>query len=125
VSGFAGEGHAKRFFVEQVLKQARLDRIALSPAEEHMLGWSESDPDFVANTLLVEQLADEISDEEYETKIAGLLERGYRREVSADSSARERYRTAYATLTRGDHYIVVMIRRAIGRHLRPWWAFWR
>jgi hypothetical protein len=122
---FATQAEAKRFFVERVLAQARTEQVRLSPAEQGMLSWSESDPEFKADPALVEQLAAELSDEEYEAKVAGLLERSYQRDVTSDSSARDRYREAYAILTRGDHYLVVMIRRALGRHVRPWWAPWR
>jgi len=90
-----------------------------------MLSWSESDPSFTSDPALAEQLATEVSDEAYERKIAGLLERSYRRDLTADDAAGDRYREAYSVLTRGDHYLVVMIRRALGRYLRPWWAPWR
>jgi hypothetical protein len=122
---FATQAEAKRFFVERVLAQARAEQLQLSPAEQGMLSWSESDPSFTPDPALVEQLATEVSDEEYEGKIAGLLERSYRHDLTADSANGDRYREAYSVLTRGDHYLVVMIRRALGRYLRPWWAPWR
>ena len=121
---FATQAEAKQFFVERVLAQARAEQLRLSPAEQGMLSWSESDPSFTPDLALVEQLATEVSDEAYEGKIAGLLERSYRRDLTADSAARDRYREAYSVLTRGDHYLLVMIRRALGRYLRPWWAPW-
>ncbi len=122
---FATQAEAKRFFVERVLAQAGAEQLQLSPAEQGMLSWSESDPSFTPDPALVEQLATEVSDEAYEGKIAGLLERSYRRDLTTDSAAGDRYREAYSVLTRGDHYLVVMIRRALGRYLRPWWAPWR
>ncbi len=122
---FVTQAEAKRFFVERVLAQARAEQLRLSPAEQGMLSWSESDPSFAPDPALVEQLATEVSDEEYEAKVAGLLERSYRRDLAADSTAGDRYREAYSVLTRGDHYLVIMIRRALGRYLRPWWAPWR
>ena len=72
-----------------------------------------------------ESLAAEISDEDYEAKVAGLLERAYKRDVAHDSAARDTYREAYTRLNQGDHYLLVMIERALGRQLGPWWAFWR
>jgi len=122
---FATQADAKLFFVERVLAQARAEQLQLSPAEQAMLSWSESDPSFTPDPALAEQLAKEVSDEAYERKIAGLLERSYRRDLTADRAACNRYREAYSVLTRGDHYLVVMIRRALGRYLRPWWAPWR
>jgi len=122
---FATQAEAKQFFVERVLAQARAEQLQLSSAEQGMLSWSESDPSFTPDPALVDQLASEVSDEEYEGEIVGLLERSYRRDLTADTAARDRYREAYSVVTRGDHYLVVMIRRAVGRYLRPWWAPWR
>ena len=39
---------AKKFFVEKVLTEANRERVTLTKAEERMLSWSESDPDFTA-----------------------------------------------------------------------------
>jgi hypothetical protein len=113
---------AKKFFVEKVLTEARHKGVRFSEAEQRMLSWSESDPDFTAEPALVEQLANEISDEDYESKVSTLLEAAYRRDVESDD-AREQYRHAYSVLRQGDHYILVMIERALGRRLRPWWKF--
>src|SRR5689334_14497667 len=115
---FTTQDDAKRFFVERVLAQARAEQVPVTAAEERMLSWSESDPAFDPDPALVQQLEAEISDEDYETKVAGLLERGYQRDLASDSSARDRYREAYSVLTQGDHYLVVMIRRGLARHLR-------
>ena len=90
-----------------------------------MLSFSESDPEFVVNPALVSKLAAEISDKEYEAKVAGLLKRAYQRDVARDSAERDTYREAYAVLSQGDHYLLIMINQALGRQLRPCWAFWR
>ena len=73
----------------------------------------------------MERLQAEISDEDYEAKVAGLIERSWNRDVETDNNAASLYRKAYATLNQGDHYLLIMIDRALRRHLRPWWAFWR
>ena len=119
------QAEAKRFFVDRVLEQARSEHVGLSKTERQMLRWSESDPDFAADPRLAEQLAAEISDPEYETKVAGLLERSYQRDVATDPNARSMWREAYSVLSQGDHYLLVMINQTLVRHLRPWWAFWR
>jgi len=69
---FATPAEAKQFFVEKVLAQARAEHVRLSPAEQAMLRWSESDPTFEPDPTLVEKLATEISDEAYETEVADL-----------------------------------------------------
>jgi hypothetical protein len=122
---FTSQGQAKSFFVDKIVKQAVNDGAPLSDAERQMLRFSESDPEFVVSPALVEKLQAEISDEDYETKVAGLLERSWRRDVESDSTTPDVYREAFRVLNQGDHYLLIMIKRALGRHLRPWWAFWR
>jgi hypothetical protein len=94
-----------------------------------MLSWSESDPKFIADpqrvAQLVEQLASEMSDEEYEEKIAGLLNRRFAEEVTADPGAKGAWQDALSVLNQGDHYIAIMIDRAVGAQTKRWWEFWR
>jgi hypothetical protein len=120
---FTTEGQAKRFFVERIVAQAASENSPLSSVERRMLSWSESDPEFTPDPSLPERLAGEISDEEYESKVAALLQRAYQSDVAADSGAVERYREAYSVLKQGDHYLLVMIEQGLKRHLRPWWKF--
>ena len=122
---FTSQGQAKRFFVDKIVSQAVAEGTPLSDAERQMLSFSESDPEFTVDPVLVERLQAEISDEDYEAKVAGLIERSWKREVETDSNAARMYREAYTTLNQGDHYLLIMIGRALRRHLRPWWAFWR
>ena len=53
---FTSQGQAKRFFVDKILDQARIDGTPLSDAECKMLSFSESDPGFVVSPALVEKL---------------------------------------------------------------------
>ena len=120
---FATQAAAKRFFVARVLEQATADGVRLSEAEQRMLAWSESDPEFTPDPALPPALEAEMSDEAYEAKIAALIRAAYARDVARDPGAKTRYREAYATLAAGDHYILIMIRRALGLRLRRWWPF--
>ena len=122
---FESESHAKRFFVDKIVGETAAELRPLSDSERQMLSFSESDPEFVVNPALVSKLAAEISDKEYEAKVAGLLKRAYQRDVARDSAERDTYREAYAVLSQGDHYLLIMINQALGWQLRPWWAFWR
>lgn len=97
--------------------------MALSDAERRMLSWSESDPEFTRDVSLPAQLEAEVPDEEYEAKVASLVERAYQRELANDSRARQRYKEAYSVLKRGDHYLLVMIEHGLRRHLHRWWQF--
>jgi hypothetical protein len=45
--------------------------------------------------------------------------------LDSDSTALDAYREAFTVLSQGDHYLQVMVNRALHRHLRPWWMFWR
>jgi hypothetical protein len=122
---FTSQGQAKRFFVEKVIAQAATEGVPLSDTEQRMLSFSESDPEFVVSPGLVEKLQAEISDAAYEAKIAGLIEEAWQRDVESDRNARAVYREAFTILSQGDHYVLVTIDRALRRHLRPWWTFWR
>jgi hypothetical protein len=114
---------ALTFFVAKVLTEAEHQGIPLSEAERKMLSWSEVEPGCVADPAVAEQLASELTDEEYEAKIAGLLEAAYKRDIGADKAESDAYKQAYAMLKGGDYYLLVMIDRALGRRLRPWWRF--
>ena len=114
---------ARRFFIDKVLAEARHQGMALTDAEQQMLGWSESAPDSTADPDLVERLAAEISDEDYESKVGSLLGAALARDLQSDKHSLDDYRRAHALLRQGDHYILVMIDRALGRRLRPWWKF--
>ena len=122
---FASEGQAKRFFVEKIVAQARREARPLSENEQWMLSFSESDPEFAVDITRVQALESEISDAEYERKVAGLAERSYENDVASDPEALATYTEALQVLSRGDHYILVMLRQGLSRRLRPWWAFWR
>jgi hypothetical protein len=119
------QSEAKQFIATKVVERARIEGIPLSDAEQRMLWWSESDPEFNADPVLTEQLASEISDEQYEAKIAGLLKRSFAADVAADTGARDIWQRARSVLEQGDHYILVMVDRAVGGELKPWWQFWR
>ena len=120
---FSTEGQAKRFFVERVVAQAAFEQLPLSDAERRMLSWSESDPEYQVDESLPAQLEAEISDEDYEAKIGGLVQRAYERDTASDSGASKRYKDAYWVLKQGDHYLLIIIERALRRYLRPWWKF--
>lgn len=121
---FATETESRQFFVEKIVQQAQLEGISLSDDERQMLLWSESAPDSVAHPELAERLAAAISDADYESKIVRLLRSSFEGDTAADPSAKEVWGAALSILRRGDHYILVMIDEAVGKHLKPWWQIW-
>lgn len=120
----ATQTEARQFFVEKIIQQAQREGIALSDDEQRMLLWSESEPDSVGDPALAERLEREISDADYEAKIAGLLKNRFKEECAADPEAKKLWTTARAVLSQGDHYILLMIDQAIATHLKPWWKLW-
>lgn len=120
---FSTEGQAKRFFVDKIISQAAFENSPLSSVEQRMLSWSESDPELKPDMSLHTQFAAEISEHDYEVKIAGLIQRSYGRDIASDANAAEQYKEAYFALKRGDHYLLIMIDQALKRHLQPWWKF--
>ena len=112
---------ALRFFVEKVVTEAALQHVSLSANERKTLEWSEVEAGGVADPEEAEGLAGEMSDETYEGKIGSRLEAAYQRDLTADPTAKNTYRDAYAVLRRGDYYLAVMIEEALGRRLRRWW----
>ena len=119
------QAEAKRFFVERVIERARSEGVSLSVAERWMLRFSESDPEFEVDVDLVNQLESEMSDEQYEAKIAGLLKRSFAADMAADAGARAIWQQADSVLAQGDHYIQLMVDEAVGGSLKRWWEFWR
>jgi hypothetical protein len=116
---------SKQFLVKQVVRQAGVEGVSLSEGELRMLSWSESDPDSVADTGIAAQLGLPISDEEYEEKISGLLARRYAADVTSNPDASAQWKQAIERLEEGDHYILIMVERALGSRLKQWWQFWR
>jgi len=119
------QSEAKRYFVDKVLRQARSEGVTLSDAERRMLSWSESDPDFNVDPELADQLSAEMSDQQYESNVIGLLERRFAADAAEDPGSREAWQQAYAVLAQGDHYILIMIDQAVNLKRKQWWEFWK
>jgi len=118
------QSEARRFFIDKVTERAHVERLALSDDERQMLSWSETEPDSIADPALAERLASQISDADYEAKIAALLRRSFDADVAADTEAKDAWRQAWSVLKQGDHYILIMIQQAVERELKPLWRFW-
>jgi len=120
----ASQGLAKRFFVDRIVAQATKEGHPLSENERWMLSFSESDPEFVVDQSRVAALAAEISDADYESKVAELAKRACASEIASNPDALADYRDAFRVLNQGDHYILIMLKAGLSKRLRPWWAFW-
>ena len=120
---FTDERSAKSFFVESVITQAQKEGVSLSESERYMLAWSESDPTFTQNPALTRQFENETTDKIFEEKVRGLLRRSFDDDLRRDGASKETYQDAYRVLNQGDHYLLVMIKSALGSKLKKWWFF--
>lgn len=118
---FHTQSEAPAFFEQRILEQADAERLSLSSDERLMLRWSESEPESVADPALAERLTSQISDDQYEEKIAGLVTRSYAADIARDPTAKKRWADAFRVLSQGDHYILIAINRALGPKFTPWW----
>ena len=120
---FAGPLEAKQFFVDKILAEAGVQSVPISAAERYMLSWSESDPEFHRNAVLTTAFEAETNAAKFEEKAVRIVREAYARDLRSDPRAREKWRAAYQTLRSGDHYLLVMLREALGWRLRKWFVF--
>ncbi len=119
----AGQSEAKQFFVARILAQAAAEGVPFSTAERYMLSWSESDPHLTQQAALTAAFESETNETEFESKVARLIREAYTQDLRSHPTARESWREAYAALSGGDHYLLVMLRSALGWRLKRWFIF--
>jgi Leu/Phe-tRNA-protein transferase len=118
---FATQTEAKKFFVEKIILEANQQGIFLTESQRYMLSWSESDPNFKINAAMNTTFKNENTDYEYEKMIRKLMKKAFERDTKTDKILRDDWRKAYSVLKKGDHYILVMLKDALGSALVPWW----
>jgi len=118
---FLTQTEAKKFFVDKIILEASQQETSLTDAQRYMLSWSESDPDFKIIPAMNASFEQENTDIEYEKKVRKLIKNAYERDIKKDKTLREDWRKAYSVLKKGDHYILVMLKDALGSGLVPWW----
>lgn len=110
---FRSQAQAKKFFVDKIVLQAQKEQISLSDAEKYMLYWTETEKGFDFDQNLTNRFREEITEAKYEKKICALIRNAYKADISRDSGPRNEYENAYRTLAKGDHYVLVMIAKAL------------
>lgn len=120
---FAGQAEAKLFFVAKILAQGALQGLSFSAAERYMLSWSESDPHFTRDAGLIAAFEGETNEAEFEEKVARVVREAYARDLQSNPTTRELWREAYAVLNKGDHYLLIILQRALGWRLKRWFLF--
>jgi hypothetical protein len=93
--------------VTRILAEATTQRLPLSPAEQYMLSWSESDPGFTRDPALDGAFESETSERQSERKIVRVIRDAYARDLGATADARARWREAYTGLEEGDHLLEI------------------
>lgn len=102
---------AKDFLVQQTAEQAALESVPLSDLEKRMMYFVENDPASCLDPLeLNDEFEAQYDTQQYEAKIAGLLQRAYKRLKKEHSAKMHIWGEAAKTLSRGDHYLPVMLR---------------
>jgi hypothetical protein len=115
---------AKDFLVQQTADQAARDGVPLSELEKRMMYFTEGE-DAIENPIgLNEEFEAQYNTPDYETKIARLLGRAYKRLKKEDPDIAQTWDAAIKELKKGDHYILVMWRERIVATSGPW-GFWK
>jgi hypothetical protein len=118
---FVTQTEAKKFFVDKIIIEASQQGTSLTDAQRYMLSWSESDPDFKIIPEMNASFERENTEIEYEKTVRKLIKNAYDRDTKRDKTLCEDWRKAYSVLKKGDHYILVMLKDALGSALVPWW----
>jgi hypothetical protein len=118
---FSSQSQAKKFFIEKIKFQTQKDHVSLSEAEEYMLAWSEEDKGFLHNQELTDKFNEETTENVFEKKVIQLIKKAYKEDLRNDPSAKETYQSAYLTLCKGDHYLLVMLDEALDKDPSASW----
>src|SRR5579863_6962808 len=116
MSLFLSAREAKEFLVSRIVEQAQHEEAPLSDIERKMLYFSETDYPLANISAVSEEFDRTCDQDEYEKKIAHLVRRAYKRALQKRDGEYEKWWSAIRLLSKQDHYIVVMIRKAA---LRP------
>src|SRR6266436_8258431 len=99
---------AKDFLVQETAKQASIEGVPLSELEKRMMYFTESGYVPEDPIALNEEFEAQYDTEEYEAKIAKLLQHAYERAGKENDATRKQFDAAITCLRRGDHYVLVM-----------------
>ena len=109
VNQFGSFREALEFLVGRIVSEAKREDVSLSEVEQKMLYFSETDwslPNILEVNKEFERLYD---DDEYEARIAGLIQSFLRRTEAENSEEFQRWQQAVEKLREGDYYLLVMI----------------
>lgn len=100
---------AKDFLVQQVVQQAQLENVEISNLEKRMMYFTEEEDASEDPCALEEEFEEKYDDDEYISKISGLLSRAHRRIKRDNSHDAYLWNEAVNFLRKGDHFILVLL----------------
>jgi hypothetical protein len=106
---FSSPMDAKKFLAGKIAAEAAMQSMPLSGDEKKLLLFSEQDPESPAD--IPQELLEGVN-EEYESRITGLLKAAYARDQD-NPQERRQYEDAMKMLAGSDHYILVMANVAL------------
>ncbi len=104
-----GVREAKEFLVSRIVLEAEQEGVPLSEVERKMLYFSETDWTLPDMGEVSEEFDRKYDQDEYETRIVQLVRRAYSHICRVGGDQYNRWRSSVDLLSKGDHYILVMI----------------
>jgi len=99
---------AKDFLVQETAKQASIEGVPLSELEKRMMYFTESGYVPEDPIALNEEFEAQYNTEEYEQKLAALLDHAYKRVRGESEAKRKIWDAAIDALRAEDHYLLVL-----------------
>jgi hypothetical protein len=115
---FRDAREAKEFLISKIVAEAQRENAPLSETERKMLYFTESGWTLPDVMQVNEQFDREYDQDDYETKIARIVGKAYKRILHDSRDEYDKWWAAVRFLQREDHYISVLIGLA---DLRPRW----
>jgi len=109
---------AKEFLIERIVREAQIEGAPLSEVERKMLYFSETHWTLPDIWEVNDAFGREYNSDEYEGKIAQLIRNARARARKEDQADLQAWSDAVRTLSKEDHYLLVMIDQA-GASVRP------
>jgi hypothetical protein len=127
MSRFTGARNAKEFLVSKIAAEAEREGVPLSEVERKMLYFSETAWTLPNMAAISDQFERRYDHDEYEDKIARLIRTARQRARRDDRQDFEAWSDAIRTLSKEDHYILLLVKQAGGSESLPGqlFKFWR
>jgi hypothetical protein len=109
---FSQSRDAKEFLIERIVREAQIEAVPLSEVERKMLYFSETHWTLPDIWDVNDAFGREYNSDAYESKIARLIQNARARSRKEDKADLQAWSDAVRTLSKEDHYLLVMIDQA-------------